>query len=286
MKLKALIWLVIFPPIGIYLLLKKEKSLEPQHPDVEKSSKPNSQISKSASKSTPKVSVSSNPSSKKTYQNSTKTSPIEKLQTIGEQDLNKQLTVYEDNARSTNKYMNFLRFRQEKSKKSGIAWVTHYGNVDLESSEKYAFLATVLTTDKFVCDSGKSGNYISPFGWSDKFEIDYEKVKTTYSNKNHAPSYTGVFSPQFLNYLVENHSNDLDDLLESEKLAKYVYVVLLVGSHDFPKIDQSAFETVLSRFPSFELLKKSSISKLSEVQGISRATATTLKENVEEIYLG
>lgn len=164
-------------------------------------------------------------------------------------------------------------------------WKTHYGRVDLENSPKYAFLGEILKSDPLVRNEGKGDKFCSPFGWTTEFELEFEKLKKSVEvGMYDTPIYEGMFSPISLDTLLTKHSKELEELFVSETQAKYEYMIRLVGSADFSHIDSSSFEKIIRRFPDIDSFEKASISKISEIEGISRATATSIKENVADIY--
>ena len=201
-------------------------------------------------------------------------------------DFNRELfDRYEELATQTDKYQKVIRFRRDAGVFSQGCWKTHYGKVDLENSSKYGFLGETLKTDPLVRNLGKGNEYCSPFGWTQKFEIEFDELKKSLEvGMFDDPIYTGMFSPLSLDFLLKNHSKELEELFTSETQAKYEYIVRLVGSIDFAHIKSSSFDKIIKRFPSRDSLAKASISKISEIEGISRATATTVKERVEDVY--
>jgi hypothetical protein len=264
MNWKAIIWLFLFFPIGVYILLKEKKTNEETS---NTSSIPNNAPAKAKKEKKPT-------SSNKPKQPSKSDRKLKQL-----------FDRYEELATQTEKYRKILRFRNDAGMFSEGCWKTHYGKIDLESSPKYGFLGEILKTDPLVKNAAKGDKFCSPFGWTTDFEITFDKLKESLEFDGYGePTYTGFFSPISLETLVTKHHKELEELLASESQAKYEYIVRLVGSHDFQRIDSSSFERIIRRFPDMDSFMKASISKISEIEGISRATATTIKENVEDIY--
>lgn len=290
--MKTFLWLVLFPPVGIYLLLKGKKNSTEEHASdqpVLETSKVKTEKTKKEKKPKP----SSNPknlskSDRKllTKEETRKREAEGKSVTKGKSVLSPKLFMrYKELATQTEKYRKVLRFRRDAGMFSEGCWKTHYGRVDLENSTKYGFLGEILKTDPLVKNEGKGDKFCSPFGWTTDFEIEFDKLKKSLEvGMFDDPIYEGFFSPISLDTLLTKHSEELEELFVSETQAKYEYIVRLVGSHDFSHIDSSSFEKIIRRFPNIDAFMKASITKISEIEGISRATATTVKETVEDIY--
>ena len=264
MNWKAIFWLIFFFPVGIYMLLKGKKN------NIE-----TSDISSDSNNASAKAKKEQKPIS----------SSKPKQPSKGDRKLKQLFDQWEELATQTEKYRKILRFRRDAGMFSEGCWKTHYGRVDLENSAKYAFLGKILKSDPLVRNGGKGDKFCSPFGWTTEFELEFEKLKKSVEvGMYDTPIYEGMFSPISLDTLLTKHSKELEELSVSEMQAKYEYIVRLVGSADFSHIDSSSFEKIIRRFPDIDSFEKASISKISEIEGISRATATTIKEKVADIY--
>ena len=256
-------WLIFFFPVGVYMLLKGKKN--------------NIETSDTSS-------VSNNDSAKAKKEQKPISSSKPKQPSKSDRKLKQLFDKYEEMAKQTQKYEKFLRFRRDAGMFSEGCWKTHYGRIDLEHSSKYGFLGEILKSDPLVRNLCKNKKWCSPFDLEVsklKFDTLKESLEVNWYSD---PIYSGFFSPISLDTLLTKHSKELDELLVSEIQAKYEFIVRLVGSQDFSHIDSSSFERIIRRFPDIDSFMNASISKISEIKGISRQTATTIKENVEDIY--
>ena len=173
----------------------------------------------------------------------------------------------------------FIRVWKIKSGWFSSVWGTYYGGIILKDSDKFSFLLTALENDNQMAQHNlKKNEYTDPFSCRNIPEFDKRN------------SYINFFSPQCLKILIENFKNELDELLELEQQSKYEVSIknfakdVANGRRGSSRIDPNSFETVLKRFPNFSEFQEASISKLSEINTISRTVATELKEYIIEYY--